>query len=628
MPITNKKLNTSSYVGSSIKIHAPQAADKVSKETSTSNPEPRSTRTLEEEILAAKSLPSFGIVASLGFITIILAYSAYDTSNTVAVAIWVVAMITMMVLRISYQKRLATDSSVPLKRRINHTTLLSGAAGLVHTASFYFTPDFNLTEKTIQSVLMMGLINGAVSTNSGYRPFFLAYSLPVILGLTFSWATPNFETDNQILAYVVAALMTIYYGVMYSNAANHFKLFKESYEIRGQQSKLNAKLEKKNSQLDSALNQALEARQEADSANKSKTRFLASASHDLRQPTHALSLLAGVLTRQNLDTKSMSIALDIHQASQNLQALMNGLLDISKLDAGLMVPKIESMDLTWLITRVCNEFEAQAYDKGLKLLFISDYGSASTRSDPQLTERILRNLVSNAVKYTDNGKITVFLEKSEGEWVVSVADTGCGIDLEEQERIFEEFYQIGNSHRDSANGLGLGLAIVKRLSDKLKLDIKCESRLQQGSTFSFSLPFLDDCYDQKLEITSNETLEGIHILCVDDEADIRKAMRLVFELLECTFDLVEGIDEAIAAAKTLKPDIVLADYRLVGELNGVDTIHAIRNIYPNVPALLVTGDTSPERLKLASEANIEMLHKPLTMEKLVSAVSDKTKNKK
>ena len=596
----------------------------ANKKTSLSNNNKEfHSRSLEEEILAAKSGPAIGVVVSLVIITVVISYFAYDSVSLVGLFVWIVAMLVMMVFRITLQKKLEVDQTIELKKRMMFATLLSAATGLVHASSFLFFPSFSLTERTIQTIMLLGLANGSISTNSGYKPFFLAYTAPVAIGLTMAWGLSDFNGELSIVAYSVLTLNLVYYGVMYSNASSHFRLFKESYEIREQQTELNLELADKNMALDSALNEALEARKEADVANKSKTRFLASASHDLRQPTHALSLLAGVLTRQDLDKKSMSIALDINQASQNLQALMTGLLDISKLDAGLMVPRIETIDLSWLISRVCNEFEALSYDKGLRLMFISSYGSASTRSDPQLTERILRNLVSNAVKYTEKGIIEVILDKHDGKWLVSIKDTGCGIDQAEQKRIFEEFYQVANSHRDSANGLGLGLAIVKRLSDTLGLDLSCVSELNVGSTFSFNLPIIDE-EDEAANIKAQPTtLKGVHILCVDDEKDIRRAMSLVFELLKCSFDLVEGIDEAVSAAKQKQPDIVLADYRLIGERNGVDTIHAIREVYPDIPALLVTGDTSPERLKLANDAGIEMLHKPLTMEKLVHAVGEK-----
>lgn len=581
------------------------------------------TKSLEEEIIATKSGPGSALALALILITAIIGYFAYDSASPIALAFWLTAMLITMVHRVWFQPRIEASDYFLTKQKIEVAILFSGLSGLVHASSLFFFPAFTLTERTVQSMILLGLINGSISTNSGYRPLFLAYSLPVIIGLALSWGFSDFSTETEIIAYSVVTLNSLYYAVMCTNAESHFRLFKQSYEIREQHVKLNQILAEKNEALDSALNNAVKASNEADMANKSKTRFLASASHDLRQPTHALSLLAGVLTRQNLDKKSMSIALDIHQASQNLQALMTGLLDISKLDAGLMVPRIETIDLSWLMSRVCNEFETQAYDKGLRLMFVSSYGSATTRSDPQLTERILRNLVSNAVKYTDKGHIEITLNKHNDKWLVTIKDTGHGIDVQEQDRIFEEFYQIANAHRDSANGLGLGLAIVKRLSDTLALDLNLESELNVGSSFSFSLPIINDEHEEAPDKMQNKTLKGVHILCVDDEEDIRRAMSLVFELLKCSFDLVEGIDEAITAAKAKQPDIILADYRLIGERNGVDTIQAIREIYPNIPALLVTGDTSPERLKLANDAGIEMLHKPLAMEVLVQAVGEK-----
>ncbi len=581
------------------------------------------TRSLEEEILVAKSRPAPAVAIALLMITSVISYFAHDSVPMVAWASWSVAMTFLIIFRALLQSKIETDQSIPQRRRMKISLLLTAATGFTHASSFLFFPSFDIIERSVHTIMLLGLANGSISTNSGYRPFVLAYSLPIVTAVMLAWGFSDFGDESNIVIYSVLLLNSVYYVVMYSNCISHYRLFRESYKIREQQAGLNAELADKNVALDSALNQALQARKEADLANKSKTRFLASASHDLRQPTHALSLLAGVLTRQKLDDKSMSIALDIHQASQSLQALMTGLLDISKLDAGLMVPRIESVDLSWVINRVCNEFETLANDKGLKLLFTSKHSSANTRSDPQLTERILRNLVSNAVKYTDKGLVEVGLDKTHGQWKITIKDSGCGIALQEQERIFEEFYQVGNAHRDSAKGLGLGLAIVKRLCDTLRLSLTYSSELGIGTTFSFSMPVINDDIERDDVEAQSNTLEGVHILCVDDEKDIRRAMSLVFELLKCSFDLVDGIEEALEASKLRKPDIILADNRLVGELSGVDVIREIRKVHPSTPALLVTGDTSPERLKVASDANIEMLHKPLTMEKLVQAVEEK-----
>jgi len=576
----------------------------------------------EEEILSAKAQPAVGVVISLMIITLLIIYFAYDSVPTVAWSIWLVAMILTMPARLFVQRKFDTDKSIPLQKRMRYSTLINLGIGLVHGASFFFFPYFDFAERMIQTIVFLGLTNGSISTNSGYKPFFLGYSAPVALGLTLAWALTPVGEGSMLIQFGVTALNLVYYAIQYSNASNHFRLFKESYEIREQQASLNQVLKKKNKELDHALNAAVQARLEADQASTSKTRFLASASHDLRQPTHALSLLAGVLSNRSLDEKSKAIAQDIHTASQSLQSLMSGLLDISKLDAGLMEPKVESVDLHWLVSRVCSEYQADCDSKGLRLIFSSSQKNATTRVDPQLTERILSNLISNAVKYTDEGHIEVSLGETDGQWQIQIQDTGHGIKEDEQKRIFEEFYQIGNDHRDRSNGLGLGLAIVKRLSTALNIDLSCSSTYGKGSTFSFSLPKVDVKAEVSQDVEQEDILSGLHILCVDDEADIRRALELVFEVLGCSFDLVEDTQAAAESAKNKKPDIVLADFRLKADDNGIKTIDAVRNIYPNIPALLVTGDTSPERLKHASNAGIEMLHKPLTMEKLARSVGE------
>jgi signal transduction histidine kinase/CheY-like chemotaxis protein len=594
----------------------------ISREASTVNGKPRTIMPLEEEILSAKTQPVLGVVVSLFIISLLISYFAYDSMPVYAWASWFAAMMMTIVARIVVQKRLTVEQSISIQKRMKYAVGLNAVIGIVQASSFLFFPSFSFTEKMIQSMIMLGLTNGSISTNSGYKPLFLAHSIPVITALTLAWSLSPHNDVSMISQIGVATLNLVYFAVQYANASNHFRLFKQSYEIREQQTSLNAELKEKNAKLDAALSSAVQARQEADQANTSKTRFLASASHDLRQPTHALSLLAGVLSNRPLDKKSKAIASDIHTASQSLQSLMSGLLDISKLDAGLMEPKIEIVDLHWLVSRVCSEFETDCKNKGLRLILNSRSRDAVTRGDPQLTERILSNLISNAVKYTDEGRIEVILEEINDEWKVSIKDTGHGIKQDEQKHIFDEFYQIGNDHRDRSNGLGLGLAIVKRLSDVLDVNLGFESELDTGSTFWFSLPKINEKTQSREDLDQLNVLAGLHVLCVDDEADIRNALALAFEVLGCSFDLVECTQAAVEAAKHKRPDIVLADFRLKGDDNGIKTIDMIREIYPGIPSLLVTGDTSPERLQHASKVSIEMLHKPLTMEKLAQSVGE------
>jgi len=577
---------------------------------------------LEEEILAARSQPALGVAASMVVISALLCYFAHDSVPVWGWVSWLIAMVGTIIARTFIQKRYELDKSIPLKRRMKFAITLNLVFGLVHTSSFLFFPYLTFAERMIHTIVLLGLTNGSISTNSGYRVLFLTYSIPVAIGMTFAWVGTHITESNGTVQAGILLLNLMYYAVQNTNAINHFRLFKQSYEIREHQAELNQKLQQKNDELDQALNAAVQARQDADQASSSKTRFLASASHDLRQPTHALSLLAGVLSKRPLDEKSKNIAQDIHVASQSLQSLMSGLLDISKLDAGLMVPKIESVDLHWLVSRVCSEYQSDCDDKGLRLIFNSSQQNAATRSDPQLTERILSNLISNAVKYTQDGHIEVSLNETEDHWQIKIQDTGCGIKESEQQRIFEEFYQIGNDHRDQSNGLGLGLAIVKRLSKALNINLEFQSQYGRGSIFSFTLPKVGAKASSNQNVEQVNLLEGLHILCVDDEADIRRALELVFEVLGCTYHLVENTEEAAKSAKDKQPDIILADFRLKENDNGINAIDAVRAIYPNLPALLVTGDTSPERLKQASDAGIEMLHKPLTMEKLAQSIGE------
>jgi CheY-like chemotaxis protein len=243
-------------------------------------------------------------------------------------------------------------------------------------------------------------------------------------------------------------------------------------------------------------------------------------------------------------------------------------------------------------------------------------------SDPALVERILRNLIGNAIRYTSAGSITLRCRAEADEVVIEVADTGIGIPTDQQEHVFEEFVQLGNPERDRTKGLGLGLAIVRRLTDLLDARIVLESAPGHGSTFRLSLKAGDSVavaeHSAAAETPIN-ALQGAIVAVIDDEADVREAMRSLLEGWGCRVLAGEDADAVIAKldAAAVIPDIVLADYRLRNDRTGVEAIQALRDHFlVDIPAAIVTGDTAPERLAEAQASGHLLLHKPLRPAKL------------
>lgn len=363
----------------------------------------------------------------------------------------------------------------------------------------------------------------------------------------------------------------------------------------------------------------------AERANLAKSNFLAAASHDLRQPVHALGLFVGALRGLAMAEEAAPLIDQIEASVNALDGLFSALLDISRLDAGVVVVDRRPVAIQSILARVCADSAPQAEAKGVRLDCVGS--SALVDSDPVLLERIVRNLVSNAVRYTDRGRVLVGCRRAGAALVVQVWDTGVGIPTAERERIFQEYYQIDNPERDRAKGLGLGLAIVRRLAALLGAELTLRSETGKGSCFTIAVP------RAQASATPSEAAErplerapsGRLIVVVDDEAPIREGMAKL--LASWGYDVVaEGSgDEAIAqlATRPIRPDLFICDYRLRGGENGLDLIERLRGEYnAAVAAILLTGDTAPEVLSAARTRGLIVLHKPAPLGKLRAAIAN------
>ena len=365
------------------------------------------------------------------------------------------------------------------------------------------------------------------------------------------------------------------------------------------------------------------ARQAAERANKANSAFLAAASHDLRQPVQALSLLNGALRRTVKDERALEMIENQEHSLTAMTNLLNSLLDISRLDAGAITPEFEEFPMQRLIARLSPEFSRQAAHKGLR--FESDSCQAMVRSDPNLLSEIIQNLVSNAIRYTDQGSVTLRCVQTDGRCSVEVQDTGVGIESDQLEEIFKEFHQV-KTPGSNKEGFGLGLAIVRRLADLLGYGIGVESTPGNGSCFSLSVPTLEgkiasSISDDTSDAPDEDVARGLIIL-IEDDVDVANAWGLLLEAEGYQVATGGSVSEAKALIKHLPemPALIISDFHLLDGSTGVEAVAEIRKFYErSLPAFIVSGDTS----KVVKDArlldNITVMSKPVNTTRLLSA---------
>jgi len=366
-------------------------------------------------------------------------------------------------------------------------------------------------------------------------------------------------------------------------------------------------------------------------ANLAKSRFLATASHDLRQPLHALGLFVAQL-RPDMSVEERSRIVERVKASvAAMNELFNALLDISKLDAGALAPNVADFPVAQLLQRIEATFAEPARENKLSLRVVPS--DVWVRSDFILLERVLFNLVSNAVRYTSRGGVVVGCRKRGGQLRIEVWDTGPGIAEEERQNIFSEFYRVGDPERDQRAGLGLGLAIVERLSQLLGLPIELVSTVGRGSRFAVVAPQAParatvPAARPAAPRVALDALHGKLVVVIDDDVSVLDGMA---GLLRSWGSRVVSGDTAAAAIKGLgkglgmrpqPPDLIISDYRLPDGRTGIEAIAQVRREYgAAIPAFLISGDTHPEPLQQARAHGLHLLHKPVDPMMLRAMVS-------
>ena len=379
---------------------------------------------------------------------------------------------------------------------------------------------------------------------------------------------------------------------------------------------------------DHARQVADEARESADRANQAKSRFLATASHDLRQPLQTLALLNGILRRVVKEPSALEALAQQEQAIGAMTRLLGALLDISKLESGAIKPEPADFRVGTLFEGLRREFASIAASKGLELQVSSC--EECVHSDPALVEQIMKNLLSNAIKYTESGGRVLLRGRSDNGAVrVDVVDTGIGIAADQLAYIYDEFYQVGISTNSSREGYGLGLSIVQRLVRLLNLRLEVTSEVGKGSVFSLLLPFGEAQRPLKAPPaaagTERESAAGRpRVLLVEDDPGVRDATRMLLSVEGYRVRAVASLAEALASAREEgAPDLLITDYHLRdGEL-GTQVITVLReNLRVEVRAVLVTGDTSNVVKHMPNDPHLRIASKPIDAEQLLTVLKD------
>jgi signal transduction histidine kinase len=440
---------------------------------------------------------------------------------------------------------------------------------------------------------------------------FLAFVYP-----SYLLSVIPFMRDGDVLHIGIGVGTLLFLPVVIQVAARVCRTFLDSVNVR-----------MKNAEL---LEKLREQKEAAEEANIDKSRFLAAASHDLRQPLHALGLFVQALQESPIGAHERQIVANIRRSVDAMEQLFDALLDISRLDAGAVRPRVETFGLASMFDRLRVEFGPVAQQKGLSLSVMRT--AACVSSDPSLLERIVRNLLTNAVSFTDRGGLLLGCRRQQDKLRIEVWDTGCGIPAEQHREIFREFAQLAAVERDQRKGLGLGLAIVQRLARLLEHEVQVRSIPGKGSVFAVALPRgrkEDFTAHTAVEFRTAFDLKGMLILVIDAEPAVRQAMETLLSKWNC--DVICAASGAEMKSKLVMarrvPDLIISDYRLgiavnPGAIHTADVVEMLRSEFnTEIPALLLTGDTVPNWGREWESGALPVLYKPVNPARLRTLIA-------
>jgi signal transduction histidine kinase len=389
---------------------------------------------------------------------------------------------------------------------------------------------------------------------------------------------------------------------------------------------LERRVEARTAELSRANVEILAAKAEAEMMNLSKTKFFAAANHDLLQPLAAARVFASALSERRLSPPNRELVRHALAALDSVDDMITALLDIAKLDAGVMPPAPCSFRVRDVMTRVGEEYKLIAARKKLRLRVFA--GDAVVTSDPRLLARILRNLVSNALRYTQSGGVLIGHRRQGENLLVGVWDTGIGVAAEQQDEIFEEFRRLPQTSDRSGRGAGLGLSIVRRVSRMLGHRMVVRSLPGRGSFFGIVIPLSDEkpvCQKRPHQASDGaagpHTLRGRSVQLLDDEPHVLQGLSVLLTGWGMQVRGASSAAQALETSGSARPDLIIADYRLEGTVTGLDAISTLRRRWGDLPAIIVTADHAAEVQQEIVAAGLHLLHKPVRPARLRSLIT-------
>ncbi len=579
-------------------------------------------------VIQAEYLRENLYIANLGTTSVVLLLTAFfwDTDLELELLLWVgvglVSTVFRSVLMYGYRDSGCFEKKpTSAKRYLYLYTCATMLSGLTFGYGWLaIVPHLSSYEQLIYLLSIVALLFGGLFAYSPFFPAYLGFSATAL------WLSPlllNVSSEIYVTGLAFGIWLISLVSTMFAYR------FSDAFKV-------NKALEFNVYRL---LSEITHKRDEAVAANLAKSRFLASVSHDLRQPMQAVSLtlntLEQLLLRKAGGEKTQRLIEDnltgLQHSVEYLNSMFEALVSISRLDASALTINIEYQEIDTLFKNLEHEYLKVAEQEQLRfeISVPEKFNEYQVKTDIHLLERLLRNLITNAIRYTPKGGVRLAARLTHESVDIRIVDTGLGVALTMRSRIFDEFVQIRSPlAREKNVGMGLGLSIAKRLSGLLGSTIRLSTHAGLGSTFSFKLPMKKSAVTRPVQRRSVddhvalESLDQTLIVVIDDDPTICEATKMMLELYGAQVITGESGDAAIQALifSPKSPDLILSDYRLIGE-TGLECVEKIRSEFnEDMPAIIVTGDTAPDELKLLQDAGLEILYKPVSADTLLLSV--------
>jgi signal transduction histidine kinase/CheY-like chemotaxis protein len=541
---------------------------------------------------------------------------------------WLAAVLLLWLLRLAHflryrNRRHALDDTTLLAWQGSWRVLALAQGLMWGIAAWIFWGQGESFHDTALILIVYSYALAAVQLLSAQPAVFMAFSSVVLLPLIVRVASDRTEPYHWQLA----GLLLVLLGITWMMSRTYRDALSKTRFHKQRSDELAAQLRVEKAAADAA-------RRSAEAANRAKTQFFAAASHDLRQPLHALGLFAETLRQRAHDPEVAALVNSINESVDALEGLFGELLDITRIDTGGVEVAPQPVRLKELFARLKLHFEPTAFEKGLALTLRGAQHVA--HCDPVILERILRNLVSNAIRYTEDGGVLVSARRRGETLLIQVWDSGIGIPETSLPRIFDEFYQVQHNQPLQAHhrkGLGLGLAIVQRLAALAGAPLTVRSRVGHGTVFSFVVPVGQATAADTPTINPRApiglTLEGRRIAVVEDEAAVRDGLEVLLKAWGAAVVAFETVDDASAWAKAAgdddRPHLLIVDYRLPAGTTGLEALAVLRARWPaaKLPAIVDTGSTIGGHEDEAAAHDFHLLIKPVLPNKLRAMIGFK-----